>query len=685
MPEPTPHRSRRELGFLALIVVAAAIYHWVQARGRVTPWIFPDEIRYAEAARAVAATGVPTVRGVTEVTGAVHAYLLAPAWLIDDVGTAWAVAQAVNALAFASAAIPVYLMARPLCSRGPALAAAGASVLLPAAFYVSTLMTEAVAFPVVLWAVLAAMRLAGGGGFRWLAVLAGACLLGAGVRDQLLVLPLAAAATVALGRRASLGRAARLAIAAAGVVAVAALALWVLGGDGVAAARHALVDRRGVAVRSALDSAGATAVALWAVPAVAYGASLGWLGRAQAPERRALAAALAAFGAVLIAYTGVKAAIFGGITESPEERNLIYLQPLALVALAAAAGRAGRLAAAAASVAVAGLVLGTPLANLPSSPILSENPGTSWLWHVALGPEGLEGWVRPLMLGLAAAGAAVVLVPRPRLLAWSVVPVALALVWTGSLTYRGDHRFSEAVAARWVPAERDWIDRRAGGATAGVVVTDDLSDLSGIWSALFWNRSLTRIAEVDNGLLLVPGPRGVGPGGEVGLGDAAYALSSGAAAMRGDLVARAGLDGYRLTRLTGDPRLAARLEGRLPDAWGGEELRVTRYGAGPAGTVEVPASAANPVIAEERTVILLRRDEATDVSAVGPGWTAAGRTRLAPGAGRTLRVRVPGGPFTVAVRVYPLTSPAELGISPDVRRLGLQYGAVRVPGLAAPL
>ena len=32
---------------VGLVVAAAALYHWLQSWGRATPWIFPDEARFA--------------------------------------------------------------------------------------------------------------------------------------------------------------------------------------------------------------------------------------------------------------------------------------------------------------------------------------------------------------------------------------------------------------------------------------------------------------------------------------------------------------------------------------------------------------------------------------------------------------------------------------------------------------
>src|SRR5262249_54484636 len=150
---------RNEALIVGGIVVLAAVYQYLQAHRRATPWIFPDENRYAAFARAVAETGRNALQGERPITGSLQSYLLALPWRISDVATAWELEKAITVTAFCLAAIPAYLLARRLACRPAALLVAAASVLLPAAFYSATLMQEPFAYPVVLTATLLTARL----------------------------------------------------------------------------------------------------------------------------------------------------------------------------------------------------------------------------------------------------------------------------------------------------------------------------------------------------------------------------------------------------------------------------------------------------------------------------------------------------------------------------------------------
>ena len=60
------------------------LYHVLQVLERSNPWIFPDEVRYTEFARAVGKTGVPSIQGELPRAGWLQSYVLSPAWLFDD-------------------------------------------------------------------------------------------------------------------------------------------------------------------------------------------------------------------------------------------------------------------------------------------------------------------------------------------------------------------------------------------------------------------------------------------------------------------------------------------------------------------------------------------------------------------------------------------------------------------------
>ena len=87
--------------------------------------------------------------------GVVYSILLAPLYAALDPVTAFDAAHVLNAVLFASAAIPVYLLGRRVVPPECALVVAGLSVALPWAVNTATAMSESAAYPVFVWAVLA--------------------------------------------------------------------------------------------------------------------------------------------------------------------------------------------------------------------------------------------------------------------------------------------------------------------------------------------------------------------------------------------------------------------------------------------------------------------------------------------------------------------------------------------------
>src|SRR6185312_14831828 len=81
--------------------------------------------------------------------------VLAPFYGSLDNVAAFNAAHAVNAVLFASAAIPVYLLGRRLVTPGWTLVVALLAISTPWAVNAAFVMSEAAAYPVFLWAVLA--------------------------------------------------------------------------------------------------------------------------------------------------------------------------------------------------------------------------------------------------------------------------------------------------------------------------------------------------------------------------------------------------------------------------------------------------------------------------------------------------------------------------------------------------
>lgn len=665
-----PRRRWIEAGALAALVAAAIVYHYLQGQGRVTPWIFPDEFRYAEAARAAAETGVPRVRGDLDFNGLLHAYALAPAWLMESASGAWAAAKALGATAFSAAAIPVYFLCRQFASLIPSLLAAAAAVLVPAAFYGSTLMQEPFAYPLAATAALLTVRTLERFTVWRAAGLVVTLVIATGVRAELAVLPVAAGVAMVadsvVGRmRGNARRMGGGAILAAAVVAGLSTLLAVRGVEPLRHAASVAARDPGSLVNVATDTFASVALGLGLVPVVALLMTLPLIG---GPDRArsAFSSTAAAFGVVLLSYTALKAASSDYLPFlMVEERNVIYLEPLALVSLVVVAGRARMRSMVACVVVVAVLVLRFPMDTVARSQVLSENPGLSWVWQLAHNAGGVDESAVLLMGGIGLVGT--VMLSGRRSPAVLVAAVGAWLAISGSLTYRGDHRFSTEIAAA-LPADRSWIDTRVRGGEVALILTEDDANLNPAFSLAFWNRSIGSFVGLH------ASPAGLSgfavtrsSTGELDLDRVQYALHRRSAAINGRAFDPGQSSPYVLTQIIRPARVAARVEGRTLDGWAGSRLRVIRYLDGPVGIAAVDVSTVAAFSPRERTV---------EVDIAGRRW----RWVIPAGVNRRLAVPVPSGPLVLEFHLAPAETPASFGGSADLRTLSLRIGAVRVPG-----
>ena len=149
--------ARPWLGLTAIVVGASALL--AVGTTKVHEWVVQtDEMLYVKLARHMATTGspLPTLHGErVGFLGVVYPIVLAPFYGGLDNVAAFNAAHAVNAVLFASAAIPVYLLGRRLVTPGWALVVALLAISTPWAVNAAFVMSEAAAYPVFLWAVLA--------------------------------------------------------------------------------------------------------------------------------------------------------------------------------------------------------------------------------------------------------------------------------------------------------------------------------------------------------------------------------------------------------------------------------------------------------------------------------------------------------------------------------------------------
>jgi hypothetical protein len=129
----------------------------VSFSGRIRDWsVMTDELLYAKLATSIADGSLrPSVHGAPiAVYNQLYPLLLAPLFGSLSPPDAFRVAHLVNAFVMTSAVVPAYLLARQVAGRWWSLAVAALSILVPWMIVTGFLMTEVVAYPAFLWAVL---------------------------------------------------------------------------------------------------------------------------------------------------------------------------------------------------------------------------------------------------------------------------------------------------------------------------------------------------------------------------------------------------------------------------------------------------------------------------------------------------------------------------------------------------
>jgi hypothetical protein len=672
---PTPVAPARRIAsvpveacFLALGMLVIGGYHFIQALRRSNPWIFPDEVRYTEFARAVAETGIGSVAGERPTAGALQSYLLAPAWLFDDPGTSFAVAKLIQVCAFCVTAVPVYLLARRFTSRHLSIAAAASTLLLPAAFYSGTLMQEPIALPIAATVVLLTVRLLERFSWTDTAWLGVACAAGIGARGQLVVLPVIVATAIVIDAAASRLRGRRVDLRALALgmalLVIACVAFGLIHGasllkDGLAA----IPDDPAAFVEVIVHSAGATTVGVAVIPVVAL---LALPRLAGAEERSVSAFASTGLAATLIflAYAGLKSASQGYVFITlVEERNLIYLQPIAIVAVTVVASRVGIPTLAASTAVVFAALVALPIVDVGSAAILSENPGMSWVWH--LRDVWTRDWETPLtiaLLALAAVGAAVLRRRGPAAVA--LIACGVLTAFAGVFSYRGDQEFARNLGRSWLSPSRDWVDRAIGASDSAVLLIDkSIPDRNGLYLLTFWNRAIRSNVVVDGAA--TPGIAGSADvatdNGSFPTRSARHAVSPRSIGVEGSVVEQS--PHFTLVRLERkEGRIATKIQGLWPDGWVERNMQVIRLLDGPPGNLMLDLSTLNSPGTAARTV----------EARIGGGthrWTIPLLTQ------RTIGVSVPRGPFVAKFKMSPGLSPG----TTDFRRLSLQVSDIRIP------
>ena len=656
----------------------------------VSPWIMIDELTYSDLARSFAGQASFVLRGDrSAVYSVLYPVVISPAWLAHSMSSTYAIAKAINTILVTVAAIPLYVWARRLVSASFALLALLLFLLLPALLYAGTLMTENAALPAFLLTfyalALALERPTLGRQALVLALIALAAL----IRLQAFVLvPVVVTAVLANafldGRAAARPRAGReklvrfwptlalLAVAACAYVVVTAARHHTFHGlfgayGAVASANYSLVDAGRWIVRHYAELGLAVAV-LPAAALIVLLVSAVREPRATTVEERAFLAVSAGSLVWFPIQSGVFASHF---SHRVEERTMLYVEPLLLLALviwlARAAPRSRLTDGIAVAVPVVAL-LALPFGTLLAQAAISDTFGLVPL--LALRQSAGMGAVHALVWG-GAGLLAVIFVLAPRRLAQVLVPIGVATVLLGTTIVAAGRIADESLAARSAPHVGDtveWVDHAIGRNRDAAFLYTAAVDPQAVWQTEFWNRSVRRVLRWD---AIEPGGL---PGTDVSIDERTGTFVPHAELPRLAVVPHnLSLVGQRLGqrgpwdvyRAAAPLRLESSVEGTAQDGWMGRTAVYTVY----------RAHASAPRAVE----IVLSRHEwggadvpghvRIDVRSVGATRAAALRTGVLHSS-QELRylVPAPARPFRIRISVTPTFSPADFGLA-DERQL----------------
>jgi hypothetical protein len=632
--------SRFWLLALAAVFAAAALYHWLQSRGHLTPAVFTDELLFAELARSIAVGEAFVVRDQPFFFPAfVPSLLQAPAWLVASTPLAYALAKTLNTVLMCSAVIPAYWLARQLVRPAYALIVAGASVSVGGMLYHGYLTSEAAAYPVFLLAVGVCVRALAtpsrGRDAIAVAVLALAVL----TRAQFVVLPLAFALSIVL-----VGRPLRRHVLALGALGAATAAVLVAGTSTLGFYQGARVldypffeTLRWTGWTAALLP---FAAGLLVAPGALFGIGCALRRPGNVSERP-----FAVLTSLLLVLMPLQAGLIAADeAHKPFERYAFYLVPLMFLAFFAFAERgvARRRLYVAAALGLAGLALAVPFAALALDPFSFDSPTLSAV--ETLGRWTSQGDAAALAAAAGVLGAlvAAALQRRPVVLGLASVAVALAI---GVAAYDGDRRMTQRTLESLAAAEPNWLER-SGIPEADVLALPGASLHSG-WVLESWNRNVGRTLHLGDV------PDDPLPYTQLGIArDGSIVTVAGERVRTSHVVVNdAGtqveLDGRRLARphpgltlyrIDGALRLRSYAEGLDRDGWGRGVMHYRAWPKTAAGghyllTLSLPDGR------------LARR---VDVEA-GPVRRQA---LLRPGASLTLRIPVTGRPLPpLAIRI----------------------------------
>jgi hypothetical protein len=692
---------------LSIFLWLCMLYAW-EVRNHASPWLFTDELELSQLSRAIAETGHAARRGEPHSFDTLYAYVIAPAWRLASVGDAYAVVKYIGVFTMTSVVFPTYFLARMIASKPAALFAAAAAGAIPALAYAPIIVAEPLAYP---YAALCFLLIAKALATRrpgWITGAVVASLVAPLVRGQLAIIPAVFLLALAImlwtserGRRWRSGWSAwdwvgAVVLVASALVLFSALAGWRSHTWAISSGHY-----RGRMIDYGIWAAAALTIGLGVIPVVAGLAAL-FRPRVErrTPELRAFTAVFIAAMACFGLYTANKAAFLSTVFATRvEERNLVYLSPLVLVAMALWIDRPRlRLVPLAAVVAfVAYLIVALRLGPEYGISVrfYSDAPG---LAIVELANRDLAFTASNAMWVLYATlaiGVVLLLLPaalgrrRPRV-ATAVVALTCGLVvaWAlaGQISFsNGSNEFSRTLLRNF-PRPVNWLDQADRGHPA-LYLGQKVQDPTGIWLTEFWNRSLKHVWTLDG---TAPGP------GPILTPDLAaadgrlfpdpgvdYVMAEPGVEVAGRRVGKYG--SWTVYRVRGPLRLASGETGLFSDGWIGcagqpcpvasaAYNRYTTPGGRPGyALVTVSRVAASGAPIKPGNVVI-RLGTLVKGSDRQPhlGRVLAVRRWMVPAGGKkTFVIPGPRPPFRVEVDVSPTFSPSDYGES-DRRQLGAQ-------------
>lgn len=507
----------------ASIAAVALTLGWILslATTRVKNWfVMSDELYYERLAISVAQTGslLPRIHGeLVSNVNQLYPVLLSTMYGSGNVPASLAGAHRLNAFVIATAAIPVYLLARRVGIGTILSVAAGAlAVAVPWIVLASFLLTEVVAYPAFCWALLALVHAVERKAWPWDLVALLAITFAVLARTQFLVL-LAVLAAAVLADAALTGRVRTLWSTRRPLALVYAVLLVVVLGAYATGNGSRLLGSYSVTARGLrldlelleLTFAHVATIAL-GLAVLPFVVGVGWLVDRIRPSAASVERAFALVGAASLVLLSLQV---GSFTQRfgfglVKERYLFYVVPIVLVALAAAIG--SRTWPRRWALAVPAVVAAVGFTWMPVTRYEKLNVDTP----VAALNDGLldlatsETWARVMLLLLTAVVLQALLLARA-VLPWRAVAAAVGAVALVALpleTVYAFERLFRVNGTNGLPITLDqgvvfsWIDRNVGP-TGRVTVfkypvlgADWFAGQAYWWDVEFWNESAIRTA-----------------------------------------------------------------------------------------------------------------------------------------------------------------------------------------------